>query len=86
MKAHEGFFCAQKLFLWLHKIKVEPWWCHMDYFTDVLIPLWALNVVVALLYAGSEISRNLSKYLNLSSEYELMGLEWHKGELLMTEY
>ncbi len=24
-------------------------WCHMDYFNDVILPFWALNISVALL-------------------------------------
>ncbi len=50
--------------------------CHMDYFTDVLIPLWTLNLVVALLSMRGQKSLGIyQKYLNLSSEDEFTGLE-----------
>ncbi len=46
-------------------------WCHMDYYNDVLIPFWALNVSVVLLsMQGQKALGFHQKYLILCSEDE----------------
>ncbi len=75
------FLCAQKIFSYLHKLRMNHW-CHMDYFNDLLATFLDLDRGrILAVYAGSENTQNSSKIMNLCSEDEgLTGLERHEGE------
>ncbi len=52
-------------------------WCHMDYFNNVLATFLGLECgSILAVYAGSDSSWILEKYLNLCSEDERFGTTW----------